>query len=98
MPSLKTASKYLAYEIISYVCCLDLSSVLPFDSPVSFSVSIESESAYPPQELFPVAIQELRSRIARLRRAAEALVKGEDEDTNADEALHENEQPMDTAW
>ena len=46
-------------------------------------VSIESESAYAPEDLFPAAIQEIRARIAKLKRAAEALAHGGEDDEEA---------------
>ncbi|KAJ7118829.1 DNA-directed RNA polymerase [Mycena epipterygia] len=39
-----------------------------------FIFNIESESAYPPQRLFPEAIAIMRGKLANIRRAAEALL------------------------
>lgn len=40
----------------------------------SYPVCIESEGFYPPERLLPEAIQVMRTKIATLRRAAEALL------------------------
>lgn len=50
-------------------------------SSYSFLVCIESEGFYPPERLLPEAIQVMRTKIATLRRAAEALLN----DTSANE-------------
>ena len=41
-------------------------------------VNIESESAYTPERLFPESIKVMRSKIASIRKAAEALLAGPD--------------------
>ncbi|PCH35460.1 hypothetical protein WOLCODRAFT_166280 [Wolfiporia cocos MD-104 SS10] len=43
-----------------------------------FIYTVESEGPHPPQELLPEAIQVMRSKIADIRRAAEALLAGAD--------------------
>lgn len=51
-------------------------------------VCIESEGFYPPERLLPEAIQVMRTKIATLRRAAEALLNdtGANEDAEMAEA------------
>ena len=51
-------------------------------------VCIESEGFYPPERLLPEAVQVMRTKIATLRRAAEALLDdtGTNEDTEMAEA------------
>ena len=50
-------------------------------------VCIESEGFYPPERLLPEAIQVMRTKIATLRRAAEALLN--DTSTNEDAEMAE---------
>lgn len=59
------------------------SAYLTLKTPLScldYTVSIESESAYDPENLFPAAIRVLRNRISVLRRAVEALANGDIDD------------------
>ncbi|KAI5120811.1 hypothetical protein M0805_003208 [Coniferiporia weirii] len=46
-----------------------------------FLFNVESEGPYAPQDLFPASVGVLRTRIDVLRRAAEALATGEEENT-----------------
>ena len=56
------------------VSFLSLYLSLP-SSPLSrLTVSVESESAYKPEELFPEAIKVMRGKIASIKAAAEALL------------------------
>jgi len=52
-----------------------------------FLFCIESEGFYPPERLLPEAIQVMRTKIATLRRAAEALLN--DTDANEDAEMTE---------
>ncbi|EJD04666.1 uncharacterized protein FOMMEDRAFT_80006 [Fomitiporia mediterranea MF3/22] len=49
-----------------------------------FLFNIESEGPYAPRDLFPAAIRVLRARVSTLKRAAEALASGEEQDATID--------------
>lgn len=67
---------------------LSSSIVLVLTSPAAI-VNVESEGFYPPERLLPEAIKVMRSKIATIRKAAEALIADSVDESVVDVEMNE---------